>query len=150
MADETMTVEVAFPPNYQAVCDAFPWVARTPGIIFAWGLQIFNPDGIHITPALRAHEEVHSLRQQGNPAAWWDKYLSDPAFRYAEEIPAHICEYAKLYSDNPLRNARRHYLDQVAERLAGPLYGRLTTRERAIRLLKTGARVLLDPQPQGV
>lgn len=144
----TMTIERDFPPNYQSVCDAFPWVAKIRGVLFAWDMTIWNPDGVDISPSLMAHEEVHSIRQAGNPAAWWDKYLADPAFRYAEEIPAHIVEYAQVYGANPRRNARRHYLDQIAERLAGPLYGHLTTREKAIRLLKTGARVLLAPQPE--
>lgn len=146
----TMTVEVGFPPNYQAICDAFPWVAKTRGVFFAWDRTIWNPDNAQITDHLKAHEEVHSIQQDGSPAAWWDKYLASPEFRFKEEIKAHICEYAQCYGANRLRNARRHYLNQIAERLAGPLYGRLMTKAAAIRLLKTGAGLLLAPQPEEV
>lgn len=143
-----MKVERAYPPNYEAICSAFPWVRTTKGILFAWDLSIFNPDGIALTPSLHAHEEVHSIQQKGNPEAWWEKYLTSPEFRYGEEVKAHICEYAKIYSDTPDRGRRRKYLTEIAGRLAGPLYGRLTTIEAAKRLLKTGASVLLSPQPQ--
>src|SRR4051812_41481437 len=114
MTDETMKVEIGFPPNYQAICDAFPHVPKTHGVLFAWDLIVFNPDDVVVPPSLMAHEEVHSIRQAGNPSAWWDKYLTDPAFRFAEEVPAHICEYAKVYGDNARRSARRFYLTQIA------------------------------------
>lgn len=146
----TMRVEIGFPPNYQAICDAFPHVPKTRGVVFAWDMIVYNPDGAQIPPSIMAHEEVHSLRQKGNPQAWWDKYLTDPAFRWTEEVPAHIIEYAAQYDANAGRNARRFYLNQIAERLAGPLYGRLSSKDAAIRLLKTGARTILRPEEQGV
>lgn len=143
-----MKIERSRPPNYDAIIAAFPWVAKTIGVIFAWDDRIYNPHGITVTPSLLAHEIVHSQRQKGDPVSWWDKYLIDPAFRFAEEVPAHIEEYAYFAGHEAKRAHRRRYLTDIAGRLAGPLYGRLTSKEAAIRLLKTGARVLLAPQPQ--
>jgi len=80
--------------------------------------------------------------------AWWEKYLADDRFRFDEEVPAHIAEYAHIYEGTPKRALRRLHLSDIAERLAGPLYGRLTSKEAAMRLLKTGARVLLSSQPK--
>lgn len=139
-----MKVEVSRPPNFVAIAAVFPHVLTTYGVLYCWGDAIFNPDGVKITPSLAAHEEVHSIRQDGNPGPWWDKYLDDPRFRFDEEVPAHIIEYATIYKSSH-RAHRRLHLKDIAGRLAGPLYGRLTSREAAIRLLKTGARTLLDP-----
>jgi hypothetical protein len=142
-----MNIVATRPPNYDAIVAAFPWVATTRGVIFAWDMNIHNPDRIAITPSLRDHEEVHSIQQRGNPAAWWDKYLASAEFRFQEEVKAHICEYANFYQHHT-RPKRRLELDQIAERLAGPLYGSLTSKAAALRLLKTGAAVLLASKPQ--
>jgi hypothetical protein len=143
-----MRIECSRPPNWDAVIAAFPHVKHTHGVLFAWGDCIFNPDGVEVTPSIHAHEEVHSCRQEkfGSVEKWWDNYLADPAFRFAEETPAHIVEYRVIYGDVADRNRRRFYLKQIAERLAGPLYGNLVNRDKATRLLKTGVSVLLAPQ----
>lgn len=145
--NDRMTIECDKPPNYDAICAAFPWVKTTRGILYAWGMTIWNPDGVMVTPSLMDHEQVHSVQQQGSPAAWWDKYLASAAFRYEQEVKAHIVEYANIYQHHP-RNKRRLHLDDIAGRLAGPLYGHLTTKEAARRLLKVGAATLLRPETQ--
>ena len=144
-----MRIETTRPPNYDAIVAAFPWVATTRGVIYAWDMTVFNPDGITITPSLHAHEEVHSIRQKGDPALWWDRYLSEPEFRFREEVPAHIVEYVTIYQKHD-RPKRRLYLSDIASRLAGPLYGSLTSKQAAIKILKAGAKVLLEPQQQGI
>ena len=55
---------------------------------------IYNPSGKIIPPALIAHEEVHLKRQVMHGAdIWWDHYLRDSAFRYHEELLAHVAEF---------------------------------------------------------
>lgn len=142
-----MRIVHEYPPNYAAIIKAFPWVEKTKGVLFCYGLNIFNPDSIAVSPSIMDHEEVHSLQQDDDPAGWWDKYLASPEFRFGEEVKAHICEYVNIYRNHD-RNKRRLYLNAIAERLSGPLYGGLATKATAIRLLKTGADVLLKPQTQ--
>jgi hypothetical protein len=142
-----MTIERAYPPNIDAILQAFPHVAHTRGVLFAWDMTIFNPDNIVVTPSLDAHEVVHSIQQRGNPSAWWDKYLASADFRFEQEVVAHITEYASAYGQFD-RNGRRHQLNQIAARLAGPLYGSLTTKAAAVRLLKTEASRLLEALPK--
>lgn len=129
-----MQLSKSFPPNYSAIITAFPHVARSPGVIFCYGETIHAP-GRDVTPYDVAHERVHSERQGSDPAGWWDRYLSDPQFRFDEELAAHIAEY-RWFAGKP-RNERRFMLRQIAQRLAGPLYGaRITT--RTAKMLITG------------
>jgi hypothetical protein len=137
-----MKIERAYPPNIDAILQVFPNVKQTRGVLFAWDMTIFNPDDIVVSSSLDAHEQVHSIQQKGNPEAWWAKYLTAPVFRYEQEVIAHISEYAVAYGLYD-RNGRRHQLNQIAARLAGPLYGSLTTKSAALRLIKTEASRLL-------
>lgn len=135
------------PPIWAEIIKHFPHVQTTRGVLYCWGDSICNPDRVEVTRSVHAHEEVHSVRQakMGGPGRWWARYMTDPAFRFDEELPAHIVEYRLQQDDSRHRNERRFYLNQIAERLAGPLYGHLITIEKAKRLLKTGASALQDP-----
>jgi hypothetical protein len=59
--------------------------------------------------------------------AWWTRYLADPEFRLAEEIPAHRAEYKTFCSRVRDYQARMRFGRAIAERLGGPLYGGLIT-----------------------
>lgn len=118
-----MRVIKAYPPNYPAIRRAFPHI-RGQSIIFAYGDRIFYPAGGKLEPWLLAHEGVHGRRQGNDPAGWWDRYLSDPAFRLDEEILAHREEY-RSGGD----------LDFMARRLSSPLYGSGLSMERARELI---------------
>ena len=58
-----MRIEVAKPPNFERILEVFPLAAQA-GVIFAFGDVIYNPSGVGIPRALRAHEEAHGLRQR--------------------------------------------------------------------------------------
>lgn len=77
-----------------------------------------QPDAI-----LMRHEAVHSVRQGADPVAWWDRYLKEKSFRFLEELLAHRVEFS-CYAKRG-RNERRFMLQQISERLAGPLYGKM-------------------------
>ena len=109
-----------FPPNYRKIVEQFD--VRGKPIIFAYGSAIFNPQKVEIPPQLMRHEEIHLMRQGGDPEGWWDRYIAEPAFRFAEELPAHVAEYQAT-----LAHFRAAALDHVATKLASPLYGNLIT-----------------------
>jgi hypothetical protein len=120
-----MRIEVAKPPNFERILEVFPLAAQA-GVIFAFGDVIYNPSGVGIPRALRAHEEAHGLRQrEAGVTEWWDAYLKDPAFRYIEECAAHAAELYELNARLPShdRNERARNLMRTAIRLTAPLYG---------------------------
>ncbi len=121
------------PPNYQEVLAVFPAAAK-PGTYFCFGRAIFVPVGnANVSAWLMAHEEIHAQRQGGDPAGWWRRYLDDPAFRLAEELPAHQAEFH--YFDGKPRRERMFYLRQAATRLSSKLYGNLVTPHKAKQLI---------------
>jgi hypothetical protein len=116
-----------FPPNYRAINEKFN--VRGKPILFAFGDLIYNPGRIKVPPQLIAHEQVHSARQGGNPFEWWARYIDDPQFRLAEEIPAHAAEYRHLLARGQDR------IVHIAGRLSSPLYGGLVDLQEAKRLI---------------
>jgi hypothetical protein len=131
-------IVVGLPPNFQKILAVFP-KANGPGVIFAYGDTIYNPSGGELPMPIVAHELVHLDQQKvaGGTEIWWDKYLVDRGFRFAEELQAHQVEYYWACSGiNVDRNLRRRYLGLIAGRLSGPLYGYMTTLEKAKSLIK--------------
>lgn len=121
------------PPLWDLIDETFDVAGK--GVIFAWGDTIFNPWHVPIGPELLAHEAVHGARQGDDIEGWWRRYCADPAFRLAEEIPAHVAEYRKHIDLAPNRAARRSALSFVASRLADPLYGGLISVGRAKQVI---------------
>lgn len=114
-------IKLERPPNYEQILAVFPG-ASGHGVLFAYGEDIYNPSAVHIPQFLLAHEYRHCARQWQQVDAWWEKYLTDPEFRYGEELLAHVEEYvaqAKHVSD---RNLRAKLQTQTARRLIAPLY----------------------------
>lgn len=130
-----MKIEIAYPPNIDAIDKVFPGVKRDctrRGIFFAYGPVIYNPSG-HVLPIeLVAHECVHSIQQDRiGVESWWNQYLDYTPFRFEQELEAHRVEYRQYIADHPGRNFRRRYAAAVAERLSGPLYGRMLKKDAA-------------------
>lgn len=135
-----MKIEVAYPPNFDAVREAFPLAAQ-PGVLFAYGDTIYNPSGVGIPTPLREHEEEHGRRQRAcGVEEWWERYLADRVFRYEEELLAHAAELASLSARAGAdRNLLARLETQTAHRLLAPLYdyGRLAPSfPEAIRALR--------------
>ncbi|MDP2618632.1 MAG: hypothetical protein Q8P46_00405 [Hyphomicrobiales bacterium] len=125
-----MRIVVDYPPIYTEIAAAFDISGRNP--IFAWGDRVFNPHNIVIGPELIAHEAVHGRRQGNDVEGWWRRYIDDPAFRLAEEIPAHAAEFNILAGvPGTNRQHKRKCLAYVAKRLTSPIYGRLITLDAA-------------------
>lgn len=132
-----MNIVRAHPPNYDQIRAAFKEAGR-PGVIFAYGDTIFNPNGGKISEALLAHEEVHCGQQGNDPIGWWNRYIDDPAFRFGQELEAHQAEF-RVASQDASRQVRRSILRELASRLSSPLYGSCGSREEAAELIAGGA-----------
>lgn len=128
-----MKVVIARPPMWDEINAAF----RVEGqpVIFAWGDKIYNPEDGEISAELMAHEEVHGERQGADVRGWWRRYIAEPHFRLAEEVPAHRAEYQFFCKRSIDRGARALFLHAVAERLCSPLYGRMVSLQDAIALV---------------
>jgi hypothetical protein len=136
-------IKVERPPNFEQILAAFP-DADKPGVIFAYGADIYNPSGGNIPKALIAHEAVHGYRQlkhrdpTGHPhpdkeniEAWWAHYIANAEFRYTEELHAHVAEYKVQSSLINDRNFRSKVLQSTALRLIAPLYNYVPPRSLA-------------------
>lgn len=130
------------PPNYWDITEAIPevhnWIRR--GVVFAWSGTIYAPGSHGVLPVyVVEHEKFHFLQQDGEPAAWWQRYLADPQFRLEQEIEAHAVEHAVYCRQERDRNRRAQHLAGCARRLSGPLYGRLGSFSDIMRAIKKGS-----------
>ena len=133
-----MRILVERPPLFDLIKATFPLAVR-PGTLFSWGDIIYNPGNIAIPASLIAHETIHGWRQGADIEGWWRRYLDDPQFRLAEEIPAHIEEY-RVICESGGRHERRTGLVSLARRLSGPLYGHLISLDAAKKAIRHDAR----------
>ena len=139
-----MKIIVARPPNFAAIAAALP-MAYKPGVIFCFGDSIYNPAGGPISPWIMTHERVHSKQQGADPLAWWDRYIADVEFRFAQELEAHRAEWrAWLAAAARNRAERRGYMVIIGMRLAGPLYGEMVRFAEARDLILKEEKALED------
>lgn len=143
-----MKIIRAYPPNYNAIAGAFPFIKGRPGILYAWGDRIYNPSGADVPFWIMKHEETHGLRQQSCRLAghcdmvdvriedWWDRYIAEPQFRLQEELAAHREEWKAYISRVPNQKDREMYLTMIAQRLSGKLYGSMVNEFEAKRLIQ--------------
>ena len=138
---DAVVIIIERPPNFDRVLAAFP-DADKPGVIFAYGDNIYNPSGITIPHALLAHEGIHLIRQRDGETAdsWWEKYLTDDEFRYREELEAHVGEYGSQAPQLD-RNYRAKLLMATAHRLIAPLYNYNPPRTLQLAMRDLKARV---------
>jgi hypothetical protein len=137
-----------YPPNYDRLLEAFPSIRGKAGMIFTFGNDVFVPDGQPLSRELQAHESVHVKRQTTDRSAiesWWERYITDPAFRLQEELPAHRAEYREFCNNHKDGNRRIRFLHAIGERLAGPIYnGFMSSSGPRTRLSPAGARRLIS------
>lgn len=141
-----MRVLATVPPNLERIAKVLP-MARERAVMFCYGDVIYNPSGLPIAPWLIEHEKVHSIRQGDTASgieAWWDEYVVSKEFRFREELPAHIVEYA-TYKEIVKGDAKRKQeLRRIAQRLAGPLYSVGMTPAEARRAIMEGKQNASD------
>jgi len=146
-----MKIALTLPPNIAEIEKVFGAACRKPGVLFCYGDTIHNPTGVSIPKELVAHEEIHSRRQLAeyftglpgerdpsepnwSPEKWWHWYLTNPQFRYNEELLAHRQEHM-TFGLTHNRIERRLHLKAIADRLSGPLYGFMVTKAAASKAI---------------
>ncbi len=133
-----MKVVTDYPPNIEEIRAVFD---LKPGTIFAWGDTIYHPQGDKLPSWLIAHEQVHQRQQDGDPAKWWARYLTDPQWRFKQELEAHRVEF-NVFCISPAvlgnRNKKRGFLTHLARRLSSPMYGNIRTYQQCRALIKKG------------
>ena len=135
-----MKIVKEYPPNFNEICQAFPFVrSNALWISFAYGDTLYNPGGSPCAPHLMVHEETHQRQQGDDPAGWWVLYLKDPAFRLNMEVEAYGRQY-KYVCEHETRPVRRNFLKAIAKDLSGPTYGNLLPFERAKELIDYASR----------
>lgn len=119
------------PPNFEAICAAFPHVREHKGAIFCYGDVIYTPNlepGQGIAPHLVVHESVHMRQQKeaGGPEAWWERYLADVEFRLVQEVEAYRAQYHFVLTNHGNdKRALERFLFDLAGDLSGPMYGNI-------------------------
>ena len=130
-----MRIVKAFPPNYWHLRKQFHLEGRV-GILYAWGDIIYNPSNVAVPLELIEHEQVHGVRQTAlGIEQWWAQYMDDAVFRLAEEVLAHEVEYRVFARGHERIVDRAHYLDLMAKRLSGKLYGCLLSYDQAKEMI---------------
>ncbi len=132
------TIINTVPPNFVAIKAVFPQ-ANEKTTVFAFGEFIYVPSGSDLAPEILEHELVHCERQlKQGVDEWWAQYLTDPEFRYEEELLAHRAELKKLCELYPNRRQRRYFIQHVAKKLSAQLYGRLRKTQECVEDLRDG------------
>jgi len=124
-----------FPPNYEAICEAFPIVRQRKGTIFTYGDACYVPYGGVLTYHLRIHELTHVRQQEKiGVVEWWNRYLIDHQFRLTQEAEAYGRQYRAMTKMEKVNNFHR-----IASDLASPMYGSIVTVDEAKQLIKIAA-----------
>lgn len=133
MSDNMIKQE--YPPNIEAIAEVLPKAKTTRGVMFAYDPYIYSPHTEDIPGEIIQHELCHMRQQRavGGPDKWWARYLTDPDFRFQQELEAHVVEAQTLFSKSPkTRNDRRRISRYEAKRACAPLYGISNRKERDV------------------
>lgn len=117
------------PMFYWLLKKFFPSAEWNAGVIITYGNKIYCK--YELPPSLIAHELTH-VKQQRVPLYWWIRYVLSASFRFNQELEAHQNEY-KAIGGRPKQ--KQFYLEGIADRLSGPLYNNLVSKEEAKRLI---------------
>lgn len=111
---------------------------RVFGVNWEDGLAITYGDTVYakypLAPDVEVHEAVHVEQQLViGPKIWWEKYLTDKAFRLSQEVPAYRAQmaYGMKFYHRQARKAleKRIILDMVT------MYGDMCSEEEATSLI---------------
>lgn len=126
MSSDEPRIVVGRPKLWRLLKLLFPAYDPAKNLV-TFGDTIYAPQGLK--PHIKAHEEVH-LRQHHHSklyAVFYTlAYRISPAFRLRSELEAYRVE---------LKAAGPTHINEIAAKLASPLYGNLLTIEEATTLL---------------
>lgn len=132
----TPKISTEKPPIYDAVTLAFGNEPKT--AIFTYGDTIYNPNNFKLADHIIEHEKIHieqHAKYPGGPAEWWNRYLSDDAFRLDQEARAYGRQYSFCCQKGISRQQKRALLKGLGKILSGQLYNKLLPLEDAKELI---------------
>lgn len=131
-----MKVVYGYPPNYQDIIKVFD-IANRPNLVFTYGDTIYTARYKGALPEhVKVHERTHQKQQGSDPAGWWAKYLTDTAFRVAQEVEAYRRQYKFFISKNHNIKEQQQFLTLKAMDLSSEIYGHVVTLQEAKDLIK--------------
>jgi hypothetical protein len=128
-----MKILIEYPPNIEKIRATFK---LHKGIVFTYGKTLYNPDEGHVDAPLLAHEMVHAMQQGDEIEEWWDRYLADPDFRFAQELPAYQTQYQTCQALSKDRNRLHKEAVRLARDLSSEMYGQCCTAGEALTAIK--------------
>lgn len=134
---EAQQTQISYGPNpIRDKIEAVFGEGSTVGMIFAYDHTIYADEGTTVPVDLIFHEGVHFIQQDkyGGADAWWDEYLSNPMFRFDQELEAYGKQIARYTSSNSV--SRSGMLDWAAEAMSSVAYGGMITYKDARKALK--------------
>jgi hypothetical protein len=99
--------------------------------MFAYAPNIHAKDIDSLEDDVIEHELVHIRRQGDDPQVWWERFLTDPAFRLEEELVAYKRQYNYLKGKKIDRNVLDKRVRTWSHNLSGRAYGFLTDYQSA-------------------
>ncbi len=124
------------PPNYEAICEAFPFVRGNQDIIFTYGNEVFS--NVELQDHLKVHEATHTRQQSKlfmTPKRWWKKYIEDKDFRFNQEVEAYRNQFEFIKDNLKDKNKLHLILRRLARDLSGPIYGNMVSLEKAMDVI---------------
>lgn len=132
-----MNIIIGTPPNWKQIKKAFN---PAPTVVITYGDTVYmQEEGLGFPDHLRVHEETHEEQQRPlGPKLWWDKYITDVAFRLGEEAEAYHNQYLFYCQKNHDRNKQALFLYELAKDLAGKTYDYCISYVQAVERIKNG------------
>ena len=137
---KTVRVSNKKPPQWilDAVKEQFN-VEWESSVIFTYGDLITTSTGV-MSEDLMHHEPIHTKQQEkfGGADKWWREYLSNPQFRFEQELECYINQYK--WVKNNIKNRQESFalLMHYAESLSGDMYGSVISKTEALQKIQSG------------
>lgn len=127
----------SLPPNYGLIVSVLPAVKRRPNAVFTYAPNVYYRGSGNLSYDVLKHEDVH-IKQQGDIGRdeWWKRYLSDPQFRFEQELEAYRVQFKAMDIYN--RGQRRVLLNKIASDLSSAMYGNVITKAEALEAITNG------------
>ena len=132
-------VRVEYPPNIQSILNEFKvskeFIEKN-GVVFTYGIVLYNPAGRTIPHHLMEHEKVHQKQQLAiGIEEWWAKYLKDKDFRLAQELEAYRTQY-QFIKERVTNKIAKDVLTQLSLDMSSELYGNMIEYSKAENLIR--------------
>lgn len=131
-----MKISTEKPPIYDRLEDVFGKGLWDQGVLITYGDTVHCKSG-GMSQDLRVHEQLHIDRQAvypGGKDAWWDRYLTDPKFRFEEELASYQAQAEYIRKNVPNRRKQFEKLDWI-RRCISEKYDGIVTYAEACELI---------------